>query len=378
MSSASRAIRRGVSFVVLAAALSLAQPVTAQPILPVGDQVIENGTFVITEPIVMGPGSSLTIRNATVYLDFPTHCPTRGSAGYCQPQIMLLGATLEVINSTIDTHLYDPAVIDSGYAIAAIGGELHFRNSVVRHARIVGAQGDALGPSTAIDSRFEDGFQGLNFTRGTEAVVRGNVFENLMYGVAVRDGRSFITDNVFRGISKPSGTGNLFGRAIDVQSTLAGEKAYDTVVLVEGNTVTDSYQALLSLTNFSTVIRDNVFRRNEFGSTIGVPVGEDMLHDDPITFTDNVLANNTTSVNLYASGNPREATVVTVPLQGNSFLDRGCIDVEILQTAATVTLKADATQSWWGHQDGPKDKSENCPATKGDVTTDPWLQEPPD
>ena len=371
-------IRRATSLLLLAALLGLAAPATADPVLPVGDQVLENGTFVITEPIVMGPGSSLTIRNATVWLDFPTHCPTKGSAGYCQPQIMLLGATLEVINSTIDTHLYDPAVLDSGYAIAAVGGELHFRDSVVRHARIVGSQGDGLGPSTVIDSQFVDGFQGLNFTRGSEAVVRGNLFENLMFGVAVRDGRSFITDNVFRSITKISGTGNPAGRAIDVQSTLAGEKAYDTVVYVEGNIVTDSHHALLSLTNFSTVIRDNVFRRNTYGAVIGVPIGDDMIHREIPTFTDNLLANNAASVQLYTSGTPREQTEVTVPLRGNSFIDRGCIDIEILETAATVTLKADATQSWWGHEAGPKDKSEDCPAIKGSVVTDPWLQQPPD
>jgi hypothetical protein len=377
MAAYPRSSRRGIRLLVLAGLFSLAQPVSADPIPPVGDQVLENGTFVVTEPIIIGPASSLTIKNATVYLDFPTYCPTQGSIGYCQPQIMLLGGTLEVLNSTIDTHLYDPAVINSGYAIASVGGELHIRNSVVRHARIVGAQGESPGPSTIIDSQIVDGYQGLNFTRGTEAVVRGNLFENLMFGVAAHDGRSFIIDNVFRNISKISGTGNPFGRAIDVQATIVGEKAFDTVVFVEGNTVVDSHQALLSLTNFATVIRDNVFRRNQTGSTIGIPVGDEMLHADLPIYTDNVLTSNQNSVQLYASGNPREATEVTMPLRGNSFVDRGCIDVEILPTAATVTLKADATQSWWGDEFGPRPKSEQCPATKGNVTTEPWLQEPP-
>jgi hypothetical protein len=378
MSRERRTTRIAMSLMFLTGLVGLGQPASADPVPPVGDQVLENGTFVITEPVIIGPASSLTIRNATVYLDFPTYCPTQGSAGYCQPQIMLLGGTLKVLNSTIDTHLYDPAVINSGYAIASIGGELHIRNSVVRHARIVGAQGEARGPSTVIDSQIVDGYQGLNFTRGTEAVVRGNLFENLMFGVAAHDGRSFIIDNVFRNISKISGTGNPFGRAIDVQATIVGEKAFDTVVFVEGNTVVDSHQALLSLTNFATVIRDNVFRRNKIGSTIGIPMGDDMLHDEIPTYTSNQLINNETSIQLYASGNPREATEVTVPLQGNSFIDRGCIDVEIMPTAATVTLKADASQSWWGHEDGPVAKSSTCPATKGAVVVEPWLQEPPE
>ena len=241
------------------------------PVPPVGHHVLENGTFVITEPIVIGPGSSLTIRNATVWLDFPTTCsPVGGTLGYCQPQILATGGRVRIVRSTIDTHLYDPTETLSMYAISVLQGNLQVEHSTLRHARIVGGQGDGGGLSYVGDSVIEDGFQGLSFIRGMQARVEDSIFRNLTYGVAMRDAEGAIVDNEFRFIN---GNG-AFGRAIDVENTIAGEKAYETLVTVEGNLVEDSHQALLNLNGFPNIIRDNVFRRNVSGTTIGLSVGD--------------------------------------------------------------------------------------------------------
>lgn len=367
-------MRRTVLGLLLLFALLLpGAPALGDPVPPAGHQVLENGTFTLTEPVVIGPGSSLTIRNATVWLDFPTTCPTRGTAGYCQPQIMALGGRLRIVDSTVDTHLYDPEDVDSMYAISILQGNLQIERSTLRHARIVGGQGDGGGLSYVADSVFEDGFQGLSFVRGMQVRVERNTFSDMTFGVAVRDAESTIADNVFRRI----GSATNFGRAIDVQSTIAGEKAYKTLATVQGNLVEDSHQALLNLNNFPNVIRRNTFRRNVTGSTLGLAIGDNMLNRGAPVYTDNVLQGNGTALQVYASGAPSEPETYEVAVRNNSIVGTRCTDIEVLQTAATVTLKVDAAGNWWGRPEGPADKSATCPATKGSVTVEPWLQGPP-
>lgn len=367
-------MRRAIVAVAALGVMAGVWPALADPVLPAGDQVLADGTFTITEPVVMAPGSKLTIRNATVWLDFPTICPTRGSAGYCQPQIMLNGATLEVVDSTIDTHLFEAGTTDSMYAIVALGGRYDIRRSIFRHMRIMGAQGGvAAGPSRVVDSTFVDGFQGLSFSRGAEVQVERNRFEQLTYGLAVHDGGGVVRGNTF---SRIGGDGT-FGRAIDVQSTLVGDKAFVTTPTVEGNLVEDSHQALLVLGGQAVAVRDNTFRRNALGTTIGVAVGEDMQHAAPPVYQRNRLEANATAITVYTSGTPRTGPVtVGVDVRGTALVGTTCTDIDVLPTAAGVTVSVDARDSWWGTEDGPADRGPDCPAVRGNVPTSPWLTAP--
>lgn len=344
----------------------------AAPVLPVGDQVIENGEFTITEPIVMAPGSSLTIRNAKVWLDFPTVCPTRGSAGYCQPQIMLNGATLRVQSSTLDTHNHVPGNVESMYMIAAVGGRVELTDSTFRHLRLMSVQGGGGAPSSVTGSHFVDSFQTLLFSRGSGARIEGNTFERSVYGVAVRDTSATVRGNVFRDI----GSAGEFGRAIDVQATLAGTGVWQTRPVVEDNLVEDSHQALLSLNSFPTVIRNNVFRRNVYGSTLGVNVGDAQPVHVPV-FEHNLLEENETAVTVYASGTSQNLTLVEVDLRDNALVETGCVDVDVLMRSDNIEVSADARGNWWGDEDGPVDRTEECPATRGRVLTTPWLRSAP-
>lgn len=366
-------MRRGIVGAALLVAAGVF-PAIADPVLPVGDQVLADGTFTITEPIVMAPGSTLTIRNATVWLDFPTTCPTRGSAGYCQPQIMLNGATLKVVDSIIDTHLFEAGNTDSMYAIVTLGGRYDIQRSTFRHMRIMGAQGGvAGGQSKLADSTFVDGFQGLSFTRGANVQVERNRFERLTYGLAVHDGGGLVQGNTFRQI----GGGGTFGRALDVQSTLVGDKAFVTAPTVAGNLVEDSHQALLVLGGEGVIVRDNTFRRNALGTTIGVAVGEDMQHAAPPVYERNRLEGNETAITVYTSGTPRTGPVtIGVDVRGSTLVGTTCTDVDVLPAPAGVTVSVDARDSWWGTEDGPANRSTDCPAVRGNVLTNPWLTAP--
>lgn len=356
-----------------ALALVLGAPADAAP----PDIEYHDGTFVVTEPLVVAPGATLSIENATVYLDFPTICPTKGSAGYCQPQITILaGGTLRVVNSTIDTHNWTPLNTDTAYAIVTLGGRIVAISSTFRHPRIIGGQG-ATATALIQGSTFTDGVHGLSLTRGMTGTIENSVFEDLRYGVAIHDGTSSLTSNVFRRITRDFGGGD-FGRAIDIQATIVGEKAFENRSVITGNLVEDSHQALLSLNNDASSITDNVFRGNVIGTTIGAIVGDEVIRDALPLYTRNTLDGNETALSAYTSGLRQTPGAIELPIHGNAFLNTLCTEVVESSLPTGVVLTVNASDNWWGTPSGPVDRGPTCPATTGSVITSPWRTTPLD
>lgn len=374
--------RRFASLALLTAVAGIAAPASADPLTPppvvAVDTVIEGGVHVWDHPIVVAAGATLTIRDATVWLDWVPPVCTKGTAGYCQPNLMVLpGGSLEVESSTFDSHGWLVDGMDSGYTIHAVGGTLRFTDSLFTHFTGIGAQGPAPERSLVRHSRFTWGVSGLTFMRGNEADIIGNEFEDVMYSISIRDSASVVRGNH---INRSERLFNVepFGRGLDVQSTLVGDKAFETVPIIEDNLVENGSQGMLNLNGFPNTVRNNTFRNNRLGLSIGRTAGETTLHHEAATFTGNRFIDNLEAVRVYVSGTPQNGSeTIHQELRGNSFTGTGCTDIAVAPTAPNVTLTVDASGNWWGTPDGPQDGPEGCPALSGNVTADTWLTEAP-
>ena len=354
---------------------------TPQGVVPVvGDVTYADGTFTFPENLVVGPGSTLTFRNAHVYLDAPLFCPSRGSAGYCQPSILVTGGTVRILDSTIDSHTYFPADGESGWNIAGVGAVLVIERSTLTHYKSLGVQSPGAEPSLVRDNAFVHGRGSLSFIRGAEAVVTGNVFEDVYTGVQFLDSPSLLQGNTFRQVGRDYGSG-LFGRAIDVQSTIVGEKPYEAMTRVEGNLVEGAPQGMLNLNGYPNLVRGNVFRDNSVALVVGVSVGDDMLHSEAPVVEDNLFEGNGDAIQLYTSGVyrlPDSRDAVTLTARGNSFVNTACREVFAERIPPQVTLTVDVRGNWWGSAAGPQDHGEGCPAfSVPAVLSDPWLTSDP-
>jgi hypothetical protein len=348
-----------------------------QPLVVAGHVVVEGGNHVWDQPVVVGPGSTLTIKDATVWLDWVPPICTKGTAGYCQPNIMILaGGALEVIDSMLDNHgwLIDDA--DTGYAIHALGGTLRLEDSVFQHYKAIGGQG-ALARSTVTGSTFRWAISGVSFIRGSDADILGNSFEDVMFGVSIRDASGVVRGNRFNRSQRLFAT-EPFGRAIDVEDTIVGEKQFATMPIVEGNLIENGSQGMLNLNGFPNIVRNNTFRNNRIGASIGLSAGETTFNQAASSWTGNRFEGNLEALQVYVSGAPQNGTQAqAITLRGNSFLDTICTSVTAMPTAPSVALSVDANDNWWGSAAGPQDSSDGCPPVSGDVTADTWLTEAP-
>lgn len=376
-------MRRSAMVSVGLALVASVAPVTARadvltPVV-VGDVVIEGGTHVVDFPIVVGPGSSLTFRNATVYLNWEPPVCTHGTAGYCQPNIMVNGGTLRVENSRLSSQGWDIEEPDSGFSIHGVAATFDFRGSTFDHFHGIGDQVPGITASTVVGNAFRWAISALTFTRGAEVNIKDNSFEDIMYAVAVRDSSGAIRGNRFNRIQRLFAT-NPFGRAIDIQSTVVGDKAFVTLPIVEDNLVENGVQGILSLNGFGNIVRNNVVRNNAVGAIVGLTVGEGMVHHDASVWTGNLLEDNGVALSVYASG-----TFVTdaienrlLPFHGNSLVGTRCTDVLANPTGAQVVLTVDVNDNWWGAPSPPADRGPSCPALDGDrIILDRWLTSAP-
>lgn len=342
------------------------------------DFTVRGGEHVWTEPVVVGPGATLTVEDATVWLDWEAPVCTRGTTGYCHPEVMVLpGGTFRAVNSTLDSHGWSVTSPYSGFTIHAIGGALDLRDSTIRRFESIGAQGGGPNASTIVGNRFSWGIAGISLIRNSTGLIANNRFEDVMYSIAVRDTYAVVRDNhIIRGqrhfATEP------FGRGIDVQSTIVGEKFARTEPLVEGNVIEDGSLGILHLNGFAGTVRGNIIRNNRIGGAIGLASGEATLHHETPDWTGNRFEHNVEALQVYVSGKPEtEPEHFVVTLRGNSFLETSCTAISQLPTASGVTLEVNATGNWWGTAAGPQPGPAGCPITTGDVDIEPWLTEPP-
>jgi len=333
---------------------------------------IEGGEHTFTQPLVVPPGATLVIRNATIYLDAPKVCPARGSFEFCVPQLFVMpGGTLVAENTTFDTH--DPTGLYRGYRIYAHAGVLSITDSRILRANVVGGEEPGPAPSRIERSFFAEGVQTISFTRGMDAHVVGNRIERSTGGIDIRDSAvSTIRDNSIQ----------VSGNGIDVQATSVGDKALPTRVLVEGNTVTGGLVGFFTLNSYGSTVRRNVFRGNRFGAILGVFTGDYSRGREDILFEENLLEDNEYAINAYTaiSGGARERYDIVVPVRRNSVLRTACHSVWADPTGhANVSLTIDARENWWGSPEGPQDGVEpGCSAVAGPALVSPWLTAPPD
>lgn len=373
-----------LSIVCIVAAFPLGE--AQEPDLPkgvtpiVGDVVYEGGTFTITDHLVVPAGSTLTFRNAHVFLDAPVFCPTRGSAGYCQPSILAAGGTVRILHSVVESRHYDAHEPESGWTLSGVEAVFEIRHSTLTGYKGIGNQLPGAAPSLVEHNAFVHARGGVNFVRGAVAHVANNTFHDLWMGVSFHDSESVLVDNVFRDLGRDFGAG-LFGRAIDVQSTLVGEKQFRALTRVERNLVENATQAMLNLNGFPNLVRHNVFRDNGIGLTIGVPMGDDILHSEAPIVEGNLFDDNRDALGFYTSGvarTPDYRVAITATLRGNSFVGTDCIEIGVARLGPAVTLTIDARQNWWGTSDGPQDHGPDCPALSGPgIVVDPWLTSAP-
>lgn len=342
---------------------------------PVDTLVFEDGEFIIAAPIVVGAGQRMVIRNATVWLDAPRNCPARGTVTYCQGAITLLEGELLVTNSTIDSHIpYVPGDAYSGITINGFGtSKIDADSSTFRNLRALnfelGLNDGAPRLSTITNSLFQGGLRGPNFHRGTRAHITGNRFESVDFAIRAADSKSIIKDNFITDAY----------RAIYVESSTVGQEIYDGTTVIEDNEIEDSFTGVLSLSIWPNVISNNVVRTSEVGLVLGVIRDDD---DETATVMPivelNELKDNLYSIFGYMVGSTAGAEAMVMKAHNNS-LEATCTDVYFPSDNLPdpIQFSFDATNNWWGSASGPTDTSAECPATTGNVITDPWLTAPP-
>ena len=344
----------------------------------VGDEVIDGGVHVWDFPVIVTPGSSLTIKNATVYLDWRPPVCTHGTFGTCPSGVQVQGGTLRIHDSTLDTHDWDEKDGWSGYKIGGTAATFDFQRSRFVHQEAFGTQ--FAGPERSIikDNVFEWVTSAMNFWRGSEAEITGNEIRHALYGIEMRDTTGVIRGNVFRDVYRTWGS----SRALIVQSTQVGQSLYVTDPVVEDNLFENGPRALaiLSLNGFENVFRNNTIRGFAAGASVGLLAG-DREHKAHSRWEGNTFEDNEMQMQVYVSGVPAEGTLEQIEFQlhGNAFLGNSCTDLRQVPTHARVELSIDANDNWWGSPDGPRpNRDAECRRIDGNrIRIDRWLTEAP-
>jgi hypothetical protein len=374
-------MRRMIASVAL---LSVLVPVTgtADPIGPtpaafvvVGDEVIDGGTHVWNMPVVVTPGSSLTIRNATVFVDWRPPVCTHGTAGVCPNPILVNGGTLRIHDSTIDTHVWDVTDGFSGWGVTGTAATLDLQRSTFIHYEGIATQGAGSARSIVRDNTMTWATSAIILWRGAEADIIDNDISHALYGVTIRDTNALVEGNhlheVFRNF-----TG--FGRGIDIQSTIVGQRLFTTTPVVRNNIIENGVQGILSLNGFPNTFSGNIIRGNDVGATIGIPVGENIAASDWSVWEGNEFDGNEIQANVYVSGAPTDPVQSEFAIHGNSLIGDSCIDVLQNETQPTVLLSINANDNWWGSPDGPRQPRSGCDRLVGDaITVTSWLTSAP-
>lgn len=317
--------------------------------------VMADGTFHLDAPLHVGPGTTLTIRNATVYFD------ARGcGSSVCEPPtVRLEGGTLRVSESRLDTTRGD-----MGWSLVGESARVEILDSVVANYSHISLQLAGEAPSRVERVTFRDAIGPLAFSRGAEADVVESRFEHVIAGVAVRDSSANVLRNAFHDVRG--------GRALDVQATLVGEKSFVTMPLVQGNLIEDSDVGMVSVNGFPNVVRDNVFRGNRLALHVYAFDGQDFVHTDAAVVEGNTFESNGVSLSMGVMGSRPTSGTRVLEAHGNAFLGDACPHV-IARLRPNVEVRIHATDNWWGTAEGPATGTTGCPPVSGDsVTVAPW------
>lgn len=320
--------------------------------------VLADGTFRLDMPVHVGPGSTLTIRNATVYFD------ARGCGlPACEPPtIRVEGGTLLVQRSRLDTSRGDMS-----WSLVGEGARIEMLDSVVANYSYLSLQLAGDAPSRVERTTFRDAYGPLTFSRGALGDIRDNRFKHVVSGVALRDTSGTLVGNAFHDVRG--------GRAIDVQATILGEKSFATMPLVQGNLVEEADVGMVSLNGFPNPILENTFRNNRLALLVNALDGRDYQHTDAPIVEGNVFQGNQLSLSMGVSAAKASGGVRTLHAHGNAFLGEGCPHV-LARLRPDVTIQVDATDNWWGSPDGPAPARDGCaPVSSAAVTAAPWRAE---
>ncbi len=370
-----------VRSVIVLAALSLIVPWTAagpsaaepgpESLVIVGDVTYADDTYTFEQPILIPAGSTLRFENADVFLDYQGEtCPT---TGLCPAQIILDGGRLEIVSSTVDTQAPDPSNPDGiaywrGVGDAAV---LFIEDSTLKHSSGLSIQGTSSEISVVRGSVFTDGFEGVSFSKGANAIVTGNLFDGLHSAGGSRDSTTAWISNTFRDLS---------GYGLNLQGTIIGDHTFASGHVVTDNTFEGNWIGMLHLDAGPSMIQDNTFVDNEIGLNLGIGVGTGG-DGEPARVTNNWFEGNGEAAKLYTAGLGQANDDIRLDMRGSAFVDNTCNDLDI-HHHETVSYTLDVRESWWGSADGPRDPvGPDCPSidirVPSTVLVEPWLTSAP-
>lgn len=366
----------------LAAPLSSADQSLVRMLL--GNTVIADGTYTFRDYLVVPAGATLTIRNATVWLDADRLCTGRTNlpgAYRCQPQLEVHGA-LVVESSTLDTRNWQDDV-DHGFILDVERGTARIANSTLRH--YVGVSFVQAGPAPTVveGNAFREGVGAIRFMQGVDAVFRRNLVDGVRDGVLVSDAATPIEDNVFLNVTRSFDAAG-YNWAIAVTSASPNDHAWRADGPVRRNLVDNATAGIVTRTGSANVIEDNVVRNVQAGMLLGVVQdGAALARDTPIVRRNLVEhAREGVRISGHATTGPSADSFEALSLEDNALVDITCIGVRVTPLPDGVSLAVDARAVWWGDGRGPRDASPECPAVlvedpAATVDASPWLRAPP-
>ncbi|HWH08634.1 MAG TPA: right-handed parallel beta-helix repeat-containing protein [Candidatus Thermoplasmatota archaeon] len=321
-----------------------------------GERTFADGEFTFRHHVVVPPGATLILRNATVWLDAGRLCtdrPLDRVSTSCVPQLEVLG-TLIVENSTLDTRNWARG---QGFILHVDRGVARITDSTLRHYTGVTFYQQGLAPSVVERNVFTEGVSGVRFVLGVQASFRGNLMTHLREGVEVSDSEVAIEDNVFRDLAHGGGAS---GRAIWLRSAAPQDEVVANAGPVRRNLIENATVGISVSTGRANVVEDNVIRGGEAGMVLVAVQDTRTMDRDPPVVRRNLVDG--ARIGIRVSGNEAGSvgpvrtappTDVGIPLSGNAIVGFTCHGIQVTTIPADIRIAVDATHVWWGDGRGP-------------------------
>lgn len=350
----------------------------------VGERTFADGEFTFRDHLVVPPGSTLTFRNARVWLDADRACTEDlADPTVCLPQLAVYGA-LVLENATLDTRNW-AGNVESGFILNVERGTARITGSTLRHYSGITFYQPGPSPSLVEGNEFREGAEPIRFMQGVEAAFRRNLVVDAREGVEVSDASVPVEDNVFRNVTQKLGVGAL-NWAISVLASSPNDYAWPAEAPIRRNLVENATAGIVSRTGTAHVIEDNVVRGVQAGLML-VMVQDGQVKDRTAPIVRRNLVEEArfgirVSGQAATSAVPSPLTNVTLSLTDNALADIRCIGVQVLPIPNAIRVSVDATGLWWGSGRGPQDAGPGCPAVlvqdeSATLDVTPWLRAPP-